>query len=137
MRLIEVQPREILERWDWLRDGLEQVKASGPPEACPWEPSDVCIALHARNAVLFLIDDVGFVVLQVNRCSYEQVMFVWALWAKTNSMWRVYRDVMTELEAMARAAGLTRIRMHSPREEWKALNLFVPVSTIFEREVGK
>lgn len=130
--MVELTPPQIHERWEWIRAGLLEVKAQGP---VPWIPEDVYHELMKQWAILLLIEDVGFVVVKINRCSYENVLFVWALWAKTNSMWRLYRDVMAELEALAKGAGLTKIRMYSQREEWKATKLFVPVSTIYEREV--
>lgn len=142
MKLIEVIPPDVHGRWEWVRKGLEEVRANSPPEACPWLPEDVYCSLMERKAVLFLIrdaqeSDVGFLVLQALRSSFEQVLFVWVIWAEKYSLLRHSHNVMSELRALARSLGLKRIRHVSTQEGWASTKLFVPVSTIYECEVSK
>jgi hypothetical protein len=90
-----------------------------------------------RAAYLYTIgDDLGFIVVNRVENSYERVMFVWAMWGPAGSLVQHKDEIMTAIDDLARSVGLSRIRMDTTRDNaWAASKLFVPVSTIFEREV--
>lgn len=137
MKLTPVATQHIGDCWGWVRQGLEAIREKGTPEACPWLPEDVYHALMTRAAVLYVIGERhGFCVLQKLESSYEQVMFVWAMWARAGTLVKHKREVCASLDALAHEIGCKRIRMFSSRDsEWQATKLFTPVSVIFEREV--
>jgi hypothetical protein len=136
LTLTQIEIQHIPHLWEWVRNGLNEVKQRSSDLACPWIPEDVYYALISRAATLWVMGaEDGFMVAQRVESSYERVMFVWALWAPAGTMVRHKDEVMAAIDDLARSAGLFRIRMFSPRDAWAATNLFVPVSTIFEREV--
>ena len=136
MGLTPIAPQQIGFLWDWIRKGLEVVRGKRP--ACTWLPEDVYHELMTGQAHLYVIGaEDGFVV--VKRCvnTYERVMFIWAMWATPGSLLPHRKQIISELDNLARSAGLDRIRMDTTRDaEWSASKLFVPVSTVFEREVS-
>jgi hypothetical protein len=121
--------------WDWVRNGLEVVRRTRP--ACTWLPEDVYHELMTGAAHLYVIgSEDGFIV--VKRCvtTYERVLFVWAIWGAPGTLVRHKDKIMAGIDDLARSAGLSVIRMDTTRDSaWAASKLFVPVSTIFEREV--
>ena len=137
MILTAIAQQHIADLWDWVRHGLLEIKRRATPESCPWLPEDVYHALRNNAAVLYVIGaEDGFIVAQRLESTYERVMFVWAMWAPPGTLVRHRDEIMAAIDDLARSAGLNRIRMHSTREGgWTASKLFVPVSTIFEREV--
>ena len=135
--LTPIAQHEIPPLWDWVRAGLLQIKVKSTPAACPWQPEDVYLKLMTGGAALYVIGaEQGFCVLQRVECSYERVLFVWALWTPPRELWDERDDVMAALDDLARKLGLDRIRMFSSRDKgWEASKFFVPVSSILEREV--
>jgi hypothetical protein len=136
--LTAIAQHEIGPLWEWVRQGLLQIKAKATPESCPWLPEDVYLKLMTGGAALYVIGaEQGFCVLQRAECSYERVLFVWALWTPPRELWHERQAVMDALDDLARQLGLTKIRMFTTRESgWLATKLFAPVSAILEREVS-
>ena len=121
--------------WDWVREGLEVVRATR--NDCAWLPEDVYFELMQGMAHLYVIGaEDGSLVVKPCVNTYERVLFVWAMWAPPGTLLRRRHHVMDAIKDIARKAGLTRIRMDTTRDaEWSASKLLVPVSTIFECEV--
>ena len=133
--LTPVTPAQIPALWEWVRNGLEVVRATR--KKCQWLPEDVYHELMQGWAHLYVIgDEQGFIVVKRAITTYERVMFVWAMWGPAGTLRHQRDEIMEAIDNLARSAGLNCIRMDTTRESgWAASKLFVPVSTIFEREV--
>ena len=65
------------------------------------------------------------------------VLFVWIMYSNPGSMKENGngKDILDELDALARAIGAKRIRYHSPRGGFEQFDAFELKMHIYEREV--
>jgi len=137
MTLTPIEQKHIGDLWEWVRRGLIEIKRRSNEVACPWHPEDIYLALRTNSAALYVIGaEDGFIVVQKLESSYERVLFVWAMWGPRGTLWRHRKAIAEAIDGLAKSVGCNRVRMISSRDTaWTGVNLFVPVSTIFEREV--
>ncbi len=109
-------PKDNLrQHWEYVRHGLELVRARGHNE---WLPEDVYCDCYENRSMLFLgiIDNkpVGFVVLQPigNR------LHVWASWSTINDM-TLFMQAFQEIQAIAKQGGKTKVTFNSERKGWE------------------
>jgi hypothetical protein len=109
-------PKDNLrQHWEYVRHGLELVRARGHNE---WLPEDVYCDCYENRSMLFvgIIDNkpVGFVVLQPigNR------LHVWASWSTINDM-TLFMQAFQEIQAIAKQGGKTKVTFNSERKGWK------------------
>lgn len=123
--------------WPWVRNGLEAVRAK---TAERWLAEEIYSILRVNGAYLYTVevcdDDVGFVIVQQHNDPDGPCLFIWALWIEPGVGKTIEDGLYEDLEVLARRIKARRIRMHSPRKGWEQRGFFMPVSTIYEREVG-
>jgi hypothetical protein len=109
-------PKDNLrQHWEYVRHGLELVRARGHNE---WLPEDVYCDCYENRSMLFvgIIDNkpVGFVVLQPigNR------LHVWASWSTINDM-TLFMQAFQEIQAIAKQGGKTKVTFNSERKGWE------------------
>jgi hypothetical protein len=109
-------PKDNLrQHWEYVRHGLELVRARGHNE---WLPEDVYCDCYENRSMLFvgIIDNkpVGFVILQPigNR------LHVWASWSTINDM-TLFMQAFQEIQAIAKQGGKTKVTFNSERKGWE------------------
>lgn len=109
-------PKDNLrQHWEYVRHGLELVRARGHNE---WLPEDVYCDCYENRSMLFvgIINNkpVGFVVLQPigNR------LHVWASWSTINDM-TLFMQAFQEIQAIAKQGGKTKVTFNSERRGWE------------------
>jgi hypothetical protein len=109
-------PKDNLrQHWEYVRHGLELVRARGHNE---WLPEDVYCDCFEQRSMLFMgiIDNkpVGFVVLQPigNR------LHVWASWSTINDM-TLFMQAFQEIQSIAKQGGKTKVTFNSERKGWE------------------
>ena len=109
-------PKDNLrQHWEYVRHGLELVRARGHNE---WLPEDVYCDCYENRSMLFvgIINNkpVGFVVLQPigNR------LHVWASWSTINDM-TLFMQAFQEIQAIAKQGGKTKVTFNSERKGWE------------------
>ena len=127
---------EVRAEWGWLRNGLLTVIERTRER---WLPEDVWQSIMGQHAFAWRItkdaDDIGFMVLRRDMDVDGPALFVWALWVEPDGLRDCYRELMAQIDDVARRIGAKRIRMESPREGWTWVKFFDPVRTIYERGV--
>ena len=126
--------------WPWVRAGLERCLLKAPAH---YLPEDVYHELRAGTLTLFTFTSekdvegggTAFVVLRRDADHDGYVLFVFALAAPKGGMAWYGDELMAALDAKAREVGAKRIRMQG-RKGWSATGYFVPMATIYEREVN-
>lgn len=136
MILTPIEQKHIGDLWEWVREGLLEIKRRATPESCPWRPEDIYYSLRSNGAALYVVGaEDGFIVVQRVESGYERVLFVWAMYAQPGVFIRHKLAIMDSIKQLARSAGLNRVRMCTSRDSaWAGTGLMVPVSTIFECE---
>jgi hypothetical protein len=109
-------PKDNLrQHWEYVRHGLELVRARGHNE---WLPEDVYCDCYENRSMLFIgiINNkpVGFVVLQPigNR------LHVWASWSTINDM-TLFMQAFQEIQSIAKQGGKTKVTFNSERKGWE------------------
>ncbi len=126
-----VSQQEIAGCWTWVKAGLEKLIAKTRDD---WKPEDVYHELKSGVSFLYLIEDVGFIVLQKWANYHDGArLFVRAIWAEPNSLAPRRDELYDELKAIARQQGCVAMRMTSPRR-WELAG-WEPKQTIYEMEV--
>lgn len=127
-----VPPQELRALWPWVRVGLEQIKTKCGE---PWIPEEIYCQIQAKTAFLYVFDKTGFAVFQKHFDGDGPVLFIWLLWCKSGLGLPIEQQLYAAIDQLATKEGCKRIRMHSPRKGWAQRGFFVPVSTIYEREM--
>lgn len=129
--LVALTPEQAWDRWDWIRAGLQHtIERTG----VRMKPEDAYIRIRNGTAWLYLVADVGFVILTQEHDPDGLVLFIWALWCEPHKLWPIKREFYAEVEGLARKAGAKRIRWQSPRE-YERERWGKKVASIYEREV--
>ena len=121
-------PKENLrQHWDYVKHGLELVRAKGHME---WIIEDIYCDCYEQRSMLFLglVDNkaVGFVVLQ----PIGNTLHVWATWSTLNDETLFYQ-AWQEIQAIAKQGSKSKITFTSQRRGWdrKALQMGFKPST--------
>ena len=118
---------KLREHWDYVKHGLELVRAKGHTS---WIVEDVyCDCYEQRSMVFLAVTDnkpYGFVVLQ----PMGNALHVWAAWSSINHE-LLLQEAWQEIQAIAKQGSKTRITFTSHRRGWdkKALHMGFKPST--------
>jgi hypothetical protein len=101
--------------WDYVKHGLELVRAKGHNE---WIVEDVYCDCYENRSMLFIgiIDKqpVGFVVLQ----PIGNALHVWAAWSTLNDK-TLFQQAWQEIQGIARQGGKSKVTFSSQRKGWE------------------
>jgi hypothetical protein len=109
-------PKDNLrQHWDYVKHGLELVRAKGHTQ---WIVEDVYCDCYENRSMLFMgmIDKqpVGFVVLQ----PIADTLHVWATWSTLNDETLFYQ-AWQEIQLIAKQGGKSRVTFSSQRKGWE------------------
>lgn len=109
-------PKDNLrQHWDYVKHGLELVRAKGHTE---WIVEDVYCDCYENRSMLFIgmIDNkpVGFVVLQ----PIGNTLHVWATWSTINDN-EIFEQASKEIQEIARQGGKSKVTFTSQRRGWE------------------
>jgi len=106
---------KLREHWDYVKHGLELVRAKGHTS---WIVEDVYCDCYENRSMLFLgiIDNkaVGFVVLQ----PLGDTLHVWASWSTINNN-TLFQQAFQEIQAIAKQGGKSKVTFNSQRKGWE------------------
>ena len=106
---------KLREHWDYVKNGLELVRAKGHTS---WIVEDVYCDCYENRSMLFvgLVDNkpVGFVVLQ----PIGDTLHIWATWSTLNDETLFYQ-AWQEIQAIAKQGGKSRVTFSSQRKGWE------------------
>jgi len=106
---------KLREHWDYVKHGLELVRAKGHME---WIIEDIYCDCYENRSMLFLgiVDNkpVGFVVLQ----PMGNTLHVWATWSTLNDQ-TLFQQAWQEIQAIAKQGGKSRVTFSSQRKGWE------------------
>jgi len=106
---------KLREHWDYVKHGLELVRAKGHME---WIIEDVYCDCYENRSMLFLgiVDNkaVGFVVLQ----PISNTLHVWATWSTLNDQ-TLFQQAWQEIQAIAKQGNKARVTFSSQRKGWE------------------
>jgi hypothetical protein len=130
MEFIYIPPNELRVQWNWVREGLEAVRAKGHDS---WLPEDIYCDCYEQRAMLWITTEKsGFMVLQPTGDS----MHLWAAWLKSSDQEDLKRGLQSAIE-IAKRGNCKRLTFTSNRRGWehKAKQLgFKP--TMWEIQLG-
>jgi len=132
-----VDPANLAETWDKIRNGLDLVWAHGDH----WLVEDVYTAIKTGGAHLHLATVggcyAGFVIAQPQQAPDGAILHLWALYAVDGNR-EHFIDWLAQIDEWARQIKAKRITFHSPRKGWEKLGQklgFEYRMAIFERAV--
>jgi hypothetical protein len=113
---------QLRQHWDYVKHGLELVRAKGHTQ---WIVEDVYCDCYENRSMLFIgqrnIDIstnaselVGFVVLQ----PMGDTLHVWATWSTINDN-TLFQQAWKEIQAIAKQGGKSRVTFSSQRKGWE------------------
>ena len=101
--------------WDYVKHGLELVRAKGHTE---WIVEDVYCDCYENRSMLFIgmVDNkpVGFVVLQ----PIGNTIHVWATWSTLNDK-TLFQQAWQEIQLIAKQGGKSKVTFSSQRKGWE------------------
>jgi len=101
--------------WDYVKHGLELVRAKGHTE---WIVEDVYCDCYENRSMLFIgmVDNkpVGFVVLQ----PIGNTIHVWATWSTLNDK-TLFQQAWQEIKLIAKQGGKSKVTFSSQRKGWE------------------
>jgi hypothetical protein len=101
--------------WDYVKHGLELVRAKGHTE---WIVEDVYCDCYENRSMLFIgmVDNkpVGFVVLQ----PIANTLHVWATWSTLNDK-KLFQQAWQEIQLIAKQGGKSKVTFSSQRKGWE------------------
>jgi hypothetical protein len=115
MILHYIPKQDLRQHWNYVKHGLELVRAKGHTE---WIVEDVYCDCYENRSILFIgiIDKqpVGFVVLQ----PIGNTLHVWATWSTLNDKTLFYQ-AWQEIQAIAKQGGKSKVTFSSQRKGWE------------------
>ena len=115
MILNYIPKQDLRQHWDYVKHGLELVRAKGHTE---WIVEDVYCDCYENRSMLFIgiIDKqpVGFVVLQ----PIGNTLHVWATWSTLNDKTLFYQ-AWQEIQEIAKQGGKYKVTFSSQRKGWE------------------
>ena len=125
--LRHVALRDLRTQWPAVRAGLDEIQRRAPDDG--WIAEDVYYALRSGTSSLWLIGEFGFLVATVLPGDDGRgILFVWLI---HGDLFPVKQELERELETLARALPVARIRFGSPRR-WDAFGWGRLVGHIYE-----
>ena len=106
---------KLREHWDYVKHGLELVRAKGHTS---WIVEDVYCDCYENRSMLFMgiVNDKpeGFIVLQ----PIGNALHIWATWSRIFD-YDIFTKGLEEVKAIARQGGKTRVTFSSQRKGWE------------------
>lgn len=106
---------QLRQHWDYVKHGLELVRAKGHNE---WIVEDVYCDCYENRSMLFIgiieHKPVGFVVLQ----PIGNALHVWAAWSTINDD-AMFEQASKEIQEIARQGGKSKVTFTSQRRGWE------------------
>jgi Fe2+ transport system protein FeoA len=106
---------QLRSHWDYVKHGLELVRAKGHTE---WIVEDVYCDCYENRSMLFIgmVDNkpIGFVVLQ----PMGDTLHVWSAWSTINDN-ILFQQAFQEIQAIAKQGGKSRVTFSSQRKGWE------------------
>jgi hypothetical protein len=111
-----IYPNQIREFWDFVKQGLEKVRAKGHND---WIAEDIYCDCFTQKAMLWIVsndnnDDYGFMVLQPN----GKTLHVWAAWLDSINP-NDFIDGFNHIKEIARQGGCKKVTFTSVRKGWE------------------
>lgn len=107
----EIRADQLHDYWPVVVEGLAAIKAKRHPT---WIPEDVYAALKNGQAVLYMLSESAFCVLQKTFDHDGSRLFVWAMYGP-NELAERQQEIQDWLKQKARDIGAKAVRMQSPR----------------------
>lgn len=115
MILHYISKDNLRQHWDYVKHGLELVRAKGHTE---WIVEDVYCDCYENRSMLFIgiveHKPVGFVVLQ----PIANTLHVWATWSTLNDK-TLFQQAWQEIQAIAKQGGKSKVTFSSQRKGWE------------------
>ena len=115
MILNYIPKQDLRSHWNYVKHGLELVRAKGHTE---WIVEDVYCDCYENRSMLFIgiIDKqpVGFVVLQ----PIGNTLHVWATWSTLNDK-TLFHQAWQEIQAIAKQGSKSKVTFTSARKGWE------------------
>ena len=106
---------QLRQHWDYIKHGLELIRAKGHNE---WIVEDIYCDCYENRSMLFIgiVNDkaVGFVVLQ----PIGNALHVWATWSTLYDE-TLFHQAFKEIQAIAKQGGKTKVTFTSARRGWE------------------
>lgn len=106
---------QLRNHWDYVKHGLELVRAKGHNE---WIVEDVYCDCYENRSMLFIgiieHKPVGFVVLQ----PIGNTLHVWAAWSTINDD-TLFQQASLEIQQIAKQGGKSKVTFTSQRRGWE------------------
>jgi hypothetical protein len=106
---------QLRSHWDYVKHGLELVRAKGHTE---WIVEDVYCDCYENRSMVFLAitnnQPYGFVVLQ----PIGNTLHIWAAWSSLNNE-ELLMQAFQEIQAIAKQGGKSKVTFSSERKGWQ------------------
>lgn len=112
----EIAAAQLHDYWPKIFPGLIDIKSRCSPT---WLPEDIYAALRNGQAVLYMLSESAFCVLQPLMDHDGKRLFVWVMYGP-NELEARQQEIQQWLKQKARDIGAKAVRMHSPRG-WHAV----------------
>lgn len=109
MELKYIAPNELRNHWEWVRQGLDKIRARGHNA---WLPEDIYCDCFENRAMLWISPDNGFMVLQPN----GKELHVWAAYLQTPDQLEAGFE---HIKNIARQGNCNKITFSSMRRGWE------------------
>ena len=127
MTLVPVEKLHTV--WEWVEKGLYEIRNKGRQS---WLPADVYVQLRHKAALLFVIEDAGFLIFQIlPGDDFRGVLHIWCAWGDLKPH---EQTLYQEIDAYAKTLGVARIRVYG-RKGWGRRGWVKLTGYVFEREV--
>jgi hypothetical protein len=110
-----IYPAQLRDIWEFVKHGLEKVRAKGHDD---WIVEDIYCDCFTQKSMLFVVDhdglDCGFMVLQ----PMGKTMHVWAAWLESNNPEDVIAG-FNHIKEIAKQGGCKKVTFTSVRKGWE------------------
>jgi hypothetical protein len=111
-----IYPNQLRNVWEFVKQGLEKVRAKGHDD---WIVEDIYCDCFTQKAMLWIVsddnnDDNGFMVLQ----PMGKTLHVWAAWLESNNPDDVVAG-FNHIKEIAKQGGCKKVTFTSVRKGWE------------------
>lgn len=110
-----IYPAQLRDIWEFIKHGLEKVRAKGHDD---WIVEDIYCDCFTQKSMMFVVDndglDCGFMVLQPT----GKTMHVWAAWLDSNNP-EDFIAGFNHIKEIAKQGGCKKVTFTSVRKGWE------------------